>query len=232
MKISFVIPSHNCAAWLPQAVESVLAQTHDDVECIIVNDGSTDSTKQYLDWLKKKHPEVKVHNHDKPLGRSMARNRGNSMASGDVICVLDADDLAVPRRAEWMVQAFSNGAEFVYGSAVQMDSVGKALGKIIAEPFSLEKALDTKVNRIVHSTVAYTKKLALAYPYKEGDVSDLGIDDWAQQIMIACAGHKLTMEPKVVCAYRILETAISTTRDEEAVKKFKESYLSALKVSV
>ena len=230
MKVSFILPSFNCAGYLPLAVESVLKQTHKDVECIIVNDGSTDTIKLYLDWLKDER--VKVIHNEKSLGRSVARNQGNALATGDILCVLDADDLAIPRRAEWMVEAFKSGAEFVYGSAITMDAIGKGLGEIRANPFSLEKALTEKVNRIVHSTVAYTKKLAMNYPYKDGEIAELGIDDWAQQIMIACAGHKLTMEPKVVSAYRILETSISKTRDEEAVSKFKDAYLSALKVSV
>ena len=90
MKVSFIIPSHNCAAWLPHAVESVLSQTHKDLECIIVNDGSTDSTEKYLDWLK--DDRVRVIHNVKPLGRSLARNQGNAFALGDILCVLDADD--------------------------------------------------------------------------------------------------------------------------------------------
>lgn len=229
MRVSFVIPSHNCAAWLPQAVESVLKQTHKDIECVIVNDGSTDTTKQYLDWLK--DDRVKVVHNDKALGRSHARNQGNALASGDILCVLDADDLAVPRRAEWMVEKFSKGSEFVYGSAFKMDAVGRNLGEFRASPFSYEKALADKVNGIVHSTVAYTKELALKYPYREAEISSLGIDDWAQQIEIASHGHKLDFDHRTLSAYRFLATSISNTRDEKAVNDAKDAFLASLKVA-
>lgn len=230
MKVSFVIPSHNNEAWLPQAVESVQNQTHKDIEIVIVNDGSTDHTKQYLDWLVKEDKRVRVINHDKPLGRSVARNRGNALASGSLLCVLDSDDLAVPNRAGWMVEMFNQGHKFVYGSAVTMDAVGRQVGELRAEPFKLRDALDRKTNGIVHSTVAYTKELAEKFPYPEGELSDLGLDDWAQQLAVASSGVELKDTPRVLSAYRILNTAISNTRDGKAVEKAKESYISKLEV--
>jgi glycosyltransferase involved in cell wall biosynthesis len=228
MKVSFVIPSHNCAAWLPHAVESVLTQTHEDVECVIVNDGSTDSTEKYLNWLKDKR--VRVIRNVKPLGRSSARNQGNALATGDILCVLDADDIAVPNRAKWMVEKFSQGAEFVYGSAIAIDAVGENLGEFRAEPFDFSKSLERKSNGIVHSTVAYTKELATKFPYRDGPPSDLGMDDWAQQVEIASHGFKLVAEPKIVGAYRVISTSVSNTRDNEAVSKAKDEFLKTLRV--
>lgn len=229
MKISFCVPSYNSATWLAPAVQSVLEQTHKDVECVVVDDASTDSTKDYLDWQVKADTRVKAIRNPKNLGRSASRNIGNAIATGAVICVLDADDLAIPTRAKTMVEKFEKGAEFVYGSAVQMDACGRTLGEVRADVFDKTKALESMINRIVHSSVAYTPAFAKRFPYRDGEASRLGADDWAQQIEAALAGVRLDFVPGVLCAYRVLQSAITQTRNEEEVKKFKTEFLDSLK---
>jgi glycosyltransferase involved in cell wall biosynthesis len=231
LKISFVVPAHNSAAWLSQAVQSVLEQTHKDVECVVVDDASTDSTKDYLDWQVRQDTRVKAVRNEVNKGRSASRNIGNAIATGDVLCVLDADDLAIPSRAKTMVEKFSKGAEFVYGSAVQMDACGRSLGEIRADVFDKKKALESMVNRIVHSSVAYTPDFAKRFPYQEGEASRLGCDDWQQQITAAVSGVRLDFVPNVLCAYRVLESGVSRTRNESEVRIFKAKYLDSLKVN-
>lgn len=226
-RVSFVIPTHNCAAWLPHAVESVLRQDYKEVEAVIVDDASTDSTAEYLAWLR--DPRVRVVRNPERLGRSAARNIGNETAEGAIICVLDADDLARPHRARLTAQKMG-GAEdlFLYGSAGLMDAVGTMTGEQRAEPFKLERAMTEGVNRIVHSTVAYSRVLAVRFPYESGEVADLGIDDWAQQLAAAHGGVRFDFIPAVVSDYRQLETGISAQRDQAKVKAAKAAFLARL----
>lgn len=228
MKLSFVIPSYNSVTWLPSAVGSVLGQTHKDVECVVVNDGSTDETSDYLEWQAKKDARLVVVNPGKNIGRSAARNLGNDRATGEVVCVLDADDLAFPTRAKLVAERFARGAEFLYGSAVAMDACGRNLGEIKAEAFDKEKALESRENKIVHSSVAYTKDFSKRFPYADGEIARLGIDDWEMQTRAFMAGVKFEHTPEIVAAYRILESAITKTRNEDEVKKFKADYLESL----
>lgn len=229
MKISFCIPSYNSAAWLAQAVNSVLAQTHKDIEVVVVDDASTDSTPDFMAWQVKQDTRVVSLRNDTNKGRSFSRNLGNLHASGSVICVLDADDLALPNRAKIIAERFEKkGTELLYGSAVQIDAVGRNLGEIRADVFNKEKALERMENRIVHSTVAYTKDFALKFPYAEGEIARLGIDDWEQQTRAFLAGVKLDFSLNILSAYRILDTGISKTRDEKEVKEFKTGYLRAI----
>lgn len=229
MKISFVIPAHNAAAWLPAAVDSVLAQTHQDVEVVIVNDGSTDSTHQYLAWLHSKlDKRVKIVTTSRE-GRSVARNLGNDLATGEVIAVLDADDLAYPKRAEITAREFARGAEFLYGSAAVIDAVGQKRGELVAAAFDREKAAATLLNGIVHSTVAYSKEFSRRFPYRS-ELAELGLDDWGQQVEAAAAGVKLHHVPNALAVYRELETGISRTRDEVKVAETKKQFLEGLKV--
>ena len=89
--VSIVITSYNKAPYLEQAVKSVLAQTYSNIECIIVDDGSTDNTEKIAQKLIAKYPQIKYF--VKPNGGiSSARNFGNSKATGKYIQFLDADD--------------------------------------------------------------------------------------------------------------------------------------------
>ena len=227
-KVSFVIPTYNCAAFLPHAVRSCQEQTHKNIEIVIVNDCSTDTTKQYLDWLEKNEKRAKIHHNIDNLGRSESRNRGNYIATGDIICVLDADDLAIERRAEWTIRKMKN-CQICYGSAVAMDALGNGLKEIPAGPITLEDCVKNKQNGIVHSTMAYTKEIAEKYKYQSGKISDLGLDDWEMQIRALADGVKFDYIPDVIGAYRILETAITQTRNAEEVAKAKEEILEGIK---
>lgn len=249
MRASFVIPSYNSVEWLPHAIESALNQEWPDVEIVVINDGSTDTTNEYLQWLIKRTWETPETQHKRhittwplPLtnrepnelvkhGRSWARNKGNSLTTGDVIFVLDADDYAHPSRVKNTMKRINAGAQFVYGSARIMDIFGKDLGILHADVFDLAKAKEELVNKIVHSSVAYTKEIALKFPYSENpEISDNGIDDWDQQIRIAEAGIKMDFVVSSVVAYRQLESSISHVRDEVKVKDIKRKLLGLVAV--
>ena len=98
-RASFVIPTRDCAAWLPFAVNSALSQTVKDIEVVVVDDGSKDLTMEYLKWAEKQDKRINVLL-TAGLGRSSARNIGNEQAQSEHIFVLDADDIALPKRVE------------------------------------------------------------------------------------------------------------------------------------
>lgn len=228
-KISFIIPSFNCAAWLPHAVKSCQMQTIKDIEIVIVNDFSTDSTNEYLSWLYKQDDKrIKIINNHKNLGRSESRNIGNRTATGDIICVLDSDDLAMENRAELTLKKMKT-CQVCHGSAVMMDALGNSIREQIANPIELEKCLKEKVTRIVHSTMAYTKDIAIKYPYETGAIANLGIDDWAQQMKMLIDGVKFGYIPDVVSAYRMLGNSVTNTRDPKLVEAEKNNILEGFK---
>jgi len=89
--VSVIIPSYNCLAYLPKAVDSIFEQGRSDVEIIIVNDNSSDETAQYLESLSQREACVKVIT-TSGLGASGARNTAIEQAEGGYIAFLDADD--------------------------------------------------------------------------------------------------------------------------------------------
>ena len=90
-KVSIVIPVYNVEEYLEEAVSSAIHQTYRNLEIILVDDGSTDSSGRMCDTLKEKDDRIIVI-HDKNEGLSEARNRGIRIASGEYICFLDSDD--------------------------------------------------------------------------------------------------------------------------------------------
>ena len=99
-KVSVVIPAFNAARYLPESLESVYAQTYDDIEIIVVDDGSTDGTQDVLD----KHPAVRVVSKENG-GLSSALNAGIDAMSGEWFKKLDADDILYPNCIEDLLRA-------------------------------------------------------------------------------------------------------------------------------
>lgn len=93
-KISVIIPCYNLGAFVSEAVDSALAQTCDDIEVIIVNDGSTDPATNDLlrDFRRPKTRVLTTENR----GLAAARNLGIQSATGQYVCALDADDALLP----------------------------------------------------------------------------------------------------------------------------------------
>ena len=239
MKISFVLPVHNCAEFIHPAIDSCLKQSYDNVEVIVVDDFSTDSLPDYVAWAKKQGfaSKVKFLRNEKNLGRSASRNIGNAAATGDIIAVLDADDLSMPKRAELTVARFKAASLpsiglannlLIHGGAYKTDAVGRDGGLAPTDVFNKEKALETLTAGIIHSTVAYSKELAMRYPYQEGEPARLGVDDFTLFMTMALDGVKFDYIPSALAAYRVNEFGITNTRNAEEVEKFKRGYVEGL----
>lgn len=88
--VTIILPAYNADLYIREAIQSVLDQTYNNWELIVINDGSTDGTGSYVDSVI--HPAIKVI-HQQNRGVSAARNIGLDLASGEYIVFLDADDV-------------------------------------------------------------------------------------------------------------------------------------------
>jgi glycosyltransferase involved in cell wall biosynthesis len=107
-KISVIIPSYNSAIYLPEAIESVLAQTYKDFEIIVIDDGSTDNTKDVVKPYLDRITFLKGPNG----GPCKARNRGIRKSSGEFVAFLDADDIWYPDKLECQMAVFSKNPNY------------------------------------------------------------------------------------------------------------------------
>lgn len=95
-RVSVIIPTYNRSGYLLEAIDSVLSQTYDDIEIIVIDDGSNDDTQEKLKPYKDKIKYVYTENG----GPARARNIGMQMARGEFIAFLDSDDLYYPYKIE------------------------------------------------------------------------------------------------------------------------------------
>src|SRR5699024_3118133 len=105
--VSAIITTHNRAVLLKRAVLSVVNQTYENIEIIIIDDGSVDNTPKVVEKLQDKH-EIVYLRHEKSQGAPAARNLGIRQAKGLFVAGLDDDDEWMPKRIEKMVEAYND----------------------------------------------------------------------------------------------------------------------------
>lgn len=98
-RVSVIVPAHNYARYLPDALESVLAQSFGDWECLVIDDGSTDDTAIIAGRYADRDPRFHVIRHEN-RGLAAARNSGLRAARGELIQFLDADDRLLPAKLQ------------------------------------------------------------------------------------------------------------------------------------
>ena len=99
MLVSVIVPVYNAEKFLKETIESVLAQTYQDFELILVDDGSTDGSGSICDGYARTDERIKVV-HQANKGLSAARNAGLDIMNGDACFFLDSDDAALPNLLE------------------------------------------------------------------------------------------------------------------------------------
>lgn len=113
-KISVIVPAYNAEKYIEKCIDSIIDQTFDDFEIIVVNDGSKDGTLNLLNAYKKKFPELIKVIDQKNQGLSMTRNNGIKVADGDYLIFVDSDDYIKPDMLEVLYnKAVSGGFDVV-----------------------------------------------------------------------------------------------------------------------
>jgi glycosyltransferase involved in cell wall biosynthesis len=228
-RASFVIPAHNAQKYLSEAIISCRNQSVKELEIIVVNDGSTDGTRELVDWHSTEDERVIPIHLDENVGRSEARNIGNARADSPFIFVLDADDRACKNRVRDCLISFQmKNPDVVYGPFFMMDDFGNVIQKISAGPFNKELNLHKKLNFITHSTMAYRTGVTKNIQYDTGDYSRLGLDDWKWQWDAYLRGYKFGVVRSWLSYYRTHDENTVARRDANAVAKLKDKYLAEI----
>ena len=119
--ISVIVPVYNVAAWLPRCVDSVLTQTYQNLEILLIDDGSTDASGEICDAYAEKDPRIRVI-HKKNGGLSSARNAGLDVSNGQYIGFVDSDDWIEPEMYEKMLALMEcNEAQLVCAGRYDVD---------------------------------------------------------------------------------------------------------------
>ena len=113
VKVSVIIPTYNRASLLEKSIQSVLNQTFQDFEIIIVDDCSTDNTEQVVKIFQEKDNRIRYIKHEKNRGAAAARNTGIKAARGEFVAFQDSDDEWFSDKLLLQMQVFSNAQKDV-----------------------------------------------------------------------------------------------------------------------
>lgn len=135
LKVSVIIPAYNSATILSHAIDSVLQQTYQHTEIIIVDDGSKDNTKEILKPYLKLHAGKIKYFYQENYGSSVARNNGIRLSNGDYIAFLDADDQWFKDKLERQLDFVKNNSQchLVFSNARIINQDGNFLRNYIKD---------------------------------------------------------------------------------------------------
>jgi glycosyltransferase involved in cell wall biosynthesis len=127
-KVSVILPCYNGARWISQAIESILAQTYKDFELIIIDDGSTDNSREIISSYL--YDERVRYIYQEHKGFSAALNRGIRESRGEFIGFLGQDDLYMPNKLQIQVKYFNvhKDVNLVHSNYCFIDSSGRIIG--------------------------------------------------------------------------------------------------------
>ncbi|HAV64935.1 MAG TPA: hypothetical protein DCY13_21510, partial [Verrucomicrobiales bacterium] len=220
-RVSVVLPTFNHLALLPQSIASILAQTFEDFELVIVNDGSTDGTREYLDSLN--DPRIRViHQNNRRLPAAL--NAGFAIARGELLTWTSADNYCAPVFLEALVGALDANphAGLAVGAFASIDEQGRITRLHEAPNMSMRKLLQANPGV---AAFLYRREVQEAVgPY----ATDLeGAEDWDMWIRIV-ERYSTVQVPELLYYYRRHADSMTARKAEQIQQSCVETFRRAL----
>ena len=221
-RISVIIPCYNSTAYLPQAIESVLAQTYQNYEIILVDDGSTDRICEVVSSYLPSLHYIRQENR----GPASARNTGLRAAKGEYLVFLDADDELLPGKLELQVNFLEQNPaiDIVYANGYTIKVVdGSEERELFSENGLLDKSLGSPEQSL--------KSLALsnAFPIHTAmvraqcvleiggfDEDLVALEDWDLWFRLAQEHHFAYLD-EIVARYRVIPSGLTHNSPRQAL---------------
>ncbi len=218
-KVSVIIPTYNCAKYLPEAIESVLAQTFRDFEIVIVDDGSCDETHGLVSGYLARHAGKIKYIYQINQGMSSARNAGIARAAGEYVALLDSDDLWTSDRLELEVDILNkrSGVGVVHANIAWMSENGMDRIPAKREPCHLSGRIFTKVflrtANISTATLLIRKECFSTVGLFDENLNRLGAEDREMCLRLAQKYNFFYLD-RVLAYYRIRDNSFSKNCDK------------------
>lgn len=220
LKVSVLMPAYNAEIYIKEAIDSILDQTFQDYEFIIINDGSTDHTKDII--LSYEDERIVYLENEKNSGIVATLNKGLDAARGEYIARMDADDVSIPERLEKQVEYMDLHPNIgVLGSGIQVFGDGIEGGNRVFTTDSRQLKAELIFSCcIAHPTVtmrtALLRKNNLVY-----DMDFAGAEDYNMWWRIAKFSEISTL-PDILHKYRIHKNQITQDRSEKHILLMKK----------
>ncbi|PKO13694.1 MAG: hypothetical protein CVU39_17855 [Chloroflexi bacterium HGW-Chloroflexi-10] len=209
--ITVIIPAYNQSHYLAGAIESVLAQDYEDWECIVVNDGSTDSTAEVV----KAYQDQRIHYiYQQNAGLSAARNTGIRNARGKYLSFLDSDDLFAKNKLSLLINVFHNNPEIalVSGSTELIDQNGIAIAR------KFDPVLPADTSQLLLGNPLHVGSVLVKRSWQEKigffDTRLRSYEDWDFWLRLALYNAKFVCIPEVVSFYRFHTEQMTRNRQQ------------------
>jgi glycosyltransferase involved in cell wall biosynthesis len=221
-KVSVLMPVYNNAAYLKEAIASILNQTFQDFELLIIDDGSTDNSLTILQEFAEQDPRISVRSQANQ-GVSPTRNELLRQAKGDYIAVMDGDDIALPERLAQQVAFLDSHPEIlcVGGAYAMIDPEGQVLTHIYPplQDADIQTQMLSGSTAIQHPCAMARRQAVLqAGGYDEALKASIDLDLWLRLGELG----SLANLPDVVLHYRLHPNSISersTARQSQYAKE-------------
>ena len=206
MLFSIIVPLYNGAKYIEHTLDSVLSQTYKNYEIVLVNDGSLDTVGEVVKQYISRHSAAKfIYLEQKNKGLGGARNTAIRRASGDIIAILDQDDLWYPNKLERVLGVYKKYPEV---SIVCHDQYIRENGKIkckaITGPYEIDmhRKLLFDGNRLSTSATTFKRSIIEKAGYFSEDIGNLHfVEDYELWLRMALNGYKFFFMPEILGEY-------------------------------
>lgn len=209
--ISVIIPTYNAAKYLNASIQSVLSQTFKDFELLIIDDGSTDNTKEIIsayDDSRLKYFYQSNH------GKSYSRNKGIFESTGEFICFLDADDFYYENKLRYLFEFLNDNPQV--GCAAGATRRISENGRTIFRKTYNDNRLITVENLLFGNPITICSTLIRTKYVKKIEGFDTELkrgEDWDFHYRLALSGCAIIVKNNIVCAYRYRQNAVDKTNE-------------------
>ncbi|MBQ9968599.1 MAG: glycosyltransferase [Oscillospiraceae bacterium] len=215
--VSVVMPACNAERFVEEAVMSVLGQTVSDLELIVVDDGSSDETRQILGRIAEQDARVRLVVNEENMGVAKSRNRGLDLSRGTYTALLDSDDYWHSDMLEKMIACIERtGADLVYCSYAMVDEDGKKICNDFIVPETADYAYSLVRSVITCSTVLMTRKIVDAYRFP----TNVYHEDIAMWFTILKEGGTACGVTEILAAYRQRSGSRSSEKLKSASRRW------------
>lgn len=226
--VSIIVPVYNTAAYLSRCIESLVNQTYSDLQIILIDDGSTDSSGKIADEWQTKDPRIEVY-HQPNQGQSAARNVGLQHARGEYIAFVDSDDYIDSNYFSTMLQAADDATDCVQTGYCRVKQDGEHIKAYHPKHFYQYTSPCMRLYRR-----AFMDQHQLRFP--EGMIYEdvlFSIDMWAAHPMyktLNYSGYNYMVNPASTTAVR--NKAAEKVLFSELHSKFREATSVRVKVLI
>ena len=216
--ISVILPVYNGEKYLSEAIESILNQTYENFEFIIINDGSTDNSLELIEKYKEIDNRIIVISRENK-GLIGTLNEGIEKSRGKYIARMDQDDISLPNRFEEQIKIMENNEEIIVcGSWINI--FGNNIKNKIVKYYQKDKQI--KSNLLLSCCFAHPSVMMRKDVFVDNDIwYDMDFknaEDYHLWTQLAKVG-KFYNIPKVLLNYRFLETSITRVADKNELQR-------------